>query len=107
MSDSGLRTPAKVGSEYANPCRRGGSRADNRPDARVDRIMVEDLHIELTQMMENAGRGLADLAMRRFAPDSVVVLAGPRGNGGGGPVTARHLPNRGAAVSVVASSADH
>ena len=73
----------------------------------VDRIMVEDLHIELNQMMENAGRGLADLAMRRFAPDSVVVLAGPRGNGGGGPVTARHLPNRGAAVSVVASSADH
>jgi len=27
----------------------------------VDRAMVEDLHIELVQMMENAGRGLADL----------------------------------------------
>jgi NAD(P)H-hydrate epimerase len=73
----------------------------------VDRIMVEDLHIELIQMMENAGRGLADLAMRRFAPASVVVLAGPGGNGGGGLVAARHLANRGAAVSVVASSADH
>ena len=73
----------------------------------VDRIMVEDLHIELTQMMEKAGRGLADLAMRRFAPATVVVLAGPGGNGGGGLVGARHLANRGAAVSVVASSADH
>ncbi|MGZ5383847.1 MAG: hypothetical protein ACXW15_11890 [Acidimicrobiia bacterium] len=34
----------------------------------VDRIMVEDLGIELTQMMENAGRNLAQLAMRRFNP---------------------------------------
>jgi NAD(P)H-hydrate epimerase len=73
----------------------------------VDRIMIEELHIELTQMMENAGRGLADLAMRRFAPASVVVLAGLGGNGGGGLVAARHLANRDAAVSVVASSADH
>src|SRR5438093_9955181 len=72
----------------------------------VDRIMIEDFHIELTQMMENAGRGLADLAMRRFGPDSVVVLAGPGGNGGGGLVAARHLANRGVAVSIVASSAD-
>jgi NAD(P)H-hydrate epimerase len=73
----------------------------------VDRMMIEELHIELTQMMENAGRGLADLVMRRFAPASVVVLAGSGGNGGGGMVAARHLANRGAAVSVVASSADH
>ena len=72
----------------------------------VDRAMIEDLHVELIQMMENAGRGLADLAMRRFGPDSVVVLAGPGGNGGGGLVAARHLANRGVAVSIVASSAD-
>lgn len=47
----------------------------------VDRVMVEDLHIELIQMMENAGRNLAELAMARFAPTSVSVLAGPGGNG--------------------------
>jgi len=34
----------------------------------VDRVMVEDLHIELVQMMENAGRGLAELAIDRFSP---------------------------------------
>jgi NAD(P)H-hydrate epimerase len=70
----------------------------------IDRIMVEDLHIELVQMMENAGRNLADLAQRRFQPTSVVILAGNGGNGGGGLVAARHLANRGLTVSVVPSS---
>ena len=67
----------------------------------VDQAMVEDLHIELVQMMENAGRGLAELAITRFSPDSVTVLAGPGGNGGGGLVAARHLANRGCQVQAV------
>jgi NAD(P)H-hydrate epimerase len=69
----------------------------------VDRLMVDELHIELPQMMENAGRNLADLALQLFAPASVTVLAGPGGNGGGGLVAARHLHNRGAQVGVVLS----
>jgi NAD(P)H-hydrate epimerase len=69
----------------------------------VDRAMVEDLHIELVQMMENAGRNLAELAITRFSPTSVTVLAGPGGNGGGGLVAARHLANRGCQVQVVLS----
>ena len=32
----------------------------------VDRAMIEDFHIELIQMMENAGRNLAHLARDRF-----------------------------------------
>jgi NAD(P)H-hydrate epimerase len=72
----------------------------------VDRAMIEDLHIELIQMMENAGRSLAELALARFAPATVTVLAGPGGNGGGGLVAARHLVNRGRTVSVVASEPD-
>jgi len=72
----------------------------------VDRAMVEDLHIELIQMMENAGRALAELAMRRFGPGGAVVLAGPGGNGGGGLVAARHLANRGVAITVVLSSSE-
>jgi NAD(P)H-hydrate epimerase len=70
----------------------------------VDRIMIEELHIDLIQMMENAGRSLAWLALRRFAPRSVTVLAGPGGNGGGGLVAARHLANHGVDVSVVLSA---
>jgi NAD(P)H-hydrate epimerase len=71
---------------------------------KMDRAMVEDLHIELVQMMENAGRGLAELAVARFSPASVTVLAGSGGNGGGGMVAARHLVNRGCTVSVVLSA---
>jgi NAD(P)H-hydrate epimerase len=67
----------------------------------VDRIMIEDLHIELKQMMENAGRNLARLSFLRFRPSRVVVLAGPGGNGGGGLVAARHLANWGVEISVV------
>ena len=72
----------------------------------VDQAMVEDLHIELIQMMENAGRNLAELAVTRFSPNSVTVLAGPGGNGGGGLVAARHLANRGTEVQVVLSEPD-
>lgn len=74
----------------------------------VDRAMIEDYHIELKQMMENAGRTLADLARHRFLEGdprgkSVVVLAGTGGNGGGALVCARRLHNYGAAVQVILS----
>lgn len=72
----------------------------------VDRIMIDDLGIGLLQMMENAGRNLADLAIRRYAPATTTVLTGPGGNGGGGLVAARHLRNRGVAVHVVLAAAD-
>ncbi len=71
----------------------------------VDRLMIEEYHIQLIQMMENAGRNLALLAKRMLDGDIVdrpiVVLAGRGGNGGGGLVAARHLLNWGAWVQVV------
>jgi NAD(P)H-hydrate epimerase len=70
----------------------------------VDRVMIEDLGIELIQMMENAGLHLAELARSRFSrlrDVPVTVLAGGGNNGGGGLVCARHLANWGAPVSVV------
>ncbi|MDP6073244.1 MAG: NAD(P)H-hydrate epimerase [SAR202 cluster bacterium] len=71
----------------------------------VDRAMIEDYAIMLLQMMENAGRELADLARTRFLDSDprgrrVEVLAGPGGNGGGGLVCARRLLGWGADVSV-------
>lgn len=74
----------------------------------VDRAMVEDFHIELIQMMENAGRNLARLARDRFLNGSVegrriVVLCGSGGNGGGALACARHMSNRGAEVQVLLS----
>ncbi len=72
----------------------------------VDRIMMEDLRIDLPRMMENAGSNLAWLSRERFSPDSVTVLTGPGGNGGGGMVAARHLINRGVDVTVVLATSD-
>ncbi len=66
----------------------------------VDRVMIEDLGIELIQMMENAGRNLARLVFNLFRPSSVLILAGSGGNGGGGLAAARHLANRGILVSI-------
>src|SRR5258708_19046832 len=60
----------------------------------VDRIMVEDLGISLLQMMENAGRALAELTgiqLSGVRRRHVVVLAGRGGNGGGGMAAARRL----------------
>jgi len=69
----------------------------------VDRLMIEELEIELKQMMENAGRNLARLTFDLYQPKEVMVLAGSGGNGGGGLVAARHLANYGVDVTVVVS----
>lgn len=66
----------------------------------IDRIMIEELHIELVQMMENAGRNLARLVLDLYSPRTVSVAAGSGGNGGGGLVAARHLANAGVEVTV-------
>lgn len=69
--------------------------------AEVDQAMIEDYHITLIQMMENAGRNLAHLARTRFLDGNpvgknVIVLAGRGGNGGGSLVCARRLSTWGA-----------
>lgn len=76
---------------------------DTRQMVEVDRLMVEEYHIDLDQMMENAGRNLARLAVSRFLGKGlkhVVIMAGTGGNGGGALVAARHLHNWGVNVSV-------
>ena len=77
----------------------------------VDRAMIEDYHIELIQMMENAGRSLAELSRRWLGGmvkgHNVVVLCGSGNNGGGGMAAARRLHNWGADVIVaLTKSAD-
>jgi len=71
----------------------------------IDRIATEETGPNLFQMMEHAGRGLAELVLERLGSRwraaRIVVLAGAGGNGGGGISAARHLANRGADVTVV------
>ena len=69
----------------------------------VDRLMIEEYGILLIQMMENAGRHLAEQACRMVGGElpgrRIAIVCGRGNNGGGGMVAARHLHNRGALVS--------
>lgn len=70
----------------------------------VDRLMVEEYNIQLVQMMENAGRNLAELSRKLLGGDvkakRIVVMCGSGNNGGGGMAAARHLHNWGARVEL-------
>ena len=65
----------------------------------IDRIAVEETGPNLYQMMENAGRNLATVALQMLDDEDggsrILVLAGTGGNGGGGICAARHLANKG------------
>lgn len=64
----------------------------------IDRIAAQETGPGLLQMMENAGRSLAELTLSLLESEAagatVVVLAGTGGNGGGGICGARHLASR-------------
>jgi NAD(P)H-hydrate epimerase len=80
-------------------------RLDTAQMMEVDRLMVQVYHIELMQMMENAGRCLAMVAREALLEGDpqdkrIAVLAGTGGNGGGALVCARRLHGWGAKVEV-------
>jgi NAD(P)H-hydrate epimerase len=86
VSDDGIEVPSVTAAEMRE----------------IDRIAVEETGPNLFQMMENAGRNLAEFVMERLGTSAsareVVVLAGAGGNGGGGICAARHLANHGIRV---------
>lgn len=70
----------------------------------IDRVAMAETGPNLFQMMENAGRNLAELTIetlgKNWKKQNIVVLAGTGGNGGGGICAARHLANHGANLKV-------
>jgi NAD(P)H-hydrate epimerase len=67
----------------------------------VDRLAVEEYGFSGLVLMENAGRGAADVLCRLGIAGPVVVCCGKGNNAGDGFVVARHLDLRGHAVRVL------
>lgn len=66
----------------------------------IDRIAIDRLGIPGLVLMENAGKGVADLMLSLGISGPVVVFCGKGNNGGDGFVIARHLKRQGICVEV-------
>jgi NAD(P)H-hydrate epimerase len=72
----------------------------------IDRRSIEEFGVPGIVLMENAGRGCAELLLQLNAERKpVVILCGPGNNGGDGYVIARHLDNHGLKASIFAFEA--
>ncbi|MCH7989427.1 MAG: NAD(P)H-hydrate epimerase [Planctomycetes bacterium] len=67
----------------------------------VDRRAVEEYGMPGIVLMENAGRGAAELLLSLGVSGTILICAGKGNNGGDGFVIARHLENRGMNVTVL------
>lgn len=67
----------------------------------IDRRAIQEYGLPGIVLMENAGRGTAELLMRLRIGGPVVIAAGRGNNGGDGFVIARHLENAGHDVRIL------
>jgi NAD(P)H-hydrate epimerase len=70
----------------------------------IDRRAVEQYHIPGTVLMENAARGVVELAEKMLAGNAgsnVLIVCGGGNNGGDGLAVARHLHNKRFSVNIL------
>src|SRR5713226_2833868 len=71
---------------------------------KIDDVTIQEFHVDVLVLMENAGRATATLAKQMLGETTfgkhVACLVGGGNNGGDGMVAARHLANWGADVNV-------
>src|SRR6266699_4854383 len=72
---------------------------------KMDDVTIQEFHVDVLVLMENAGRATATLAKQMLRETTfgkpVGCLIGGGNNGGDGMVAARHLANWGAEVNVI------
>ncbi|MCD6385848.1 NAD(P)H-hydrate dehydratase [Candidatus Sumerlaeota bacterium] len=61
---------------------------------RIDRITIEERGVPSLQLMEKAGRAVAELTIKEFSPWNVAIITGKGNNAGDGFVAARYLWER-------------
>ncbi len=61
----------------------------------IDRQAIEEFGLPGVVLMENAGRGCADIINQRWNRGRCIICCGPGNNGGDGFVIARHIQNSG------------
>jgi len=67
----------------------------------IDRMAIEELGMPGVVLMENAGRGCAELLLKTGVIGPVCICCGKGNNGGDGFVIARHLENHGISTDVL------
>jgi NAD(P)H-hydrate epimerase len=67
----------------------------------IDRRAIEEFGVPGVVLMENAGRGAAEVLLSLGVSGPVTIYCGKGNNGGDGFVIARHLDNRGVEVRVL------
>lgn len=73
---------------------------------RVDHLAIHRVGVAGIVLMENAGRGAADLIREAYGDGgSAAIICGSGNNGGDGFVVARHLHNAGWAVRIMVTAA--
>lgn len=75
--------------------------ASRQQSREVDRRAIQEYGIPGLVLMENAGRGVADVLCRQGVAGPVAICCGKGNNGGDGFVVARHLEIRGFPVRVL------
>src|SRR5829696_2717250 len=73
----------------------------------IDRRAIEEFHIPGVVLMENAARGVVELAVKMLtglAGSNVLIVCGGGNNGGDGLAVARHLHNLQFSVNVLLAS---
>ena len=66
----------------------------------LDQKAIRDYGIPSLLLMENAGRGVAEIVFQAAKGKRVLIFSGKGNNGGDGLVAARHLFNRGYSVKI-------